>query len=525
MEDAAGGPGERRSEALGLVTPYSVGAGFLMLVLGVVIGFPVAIVGAGYFAAHADTIAALVFGALIVIAGLSALIALNRRRIWEMLFRISEVQLQNFAGPLADAARHVAEKHPEEAAEAARRFAQIALARWAWISTRRWIIASITGLVAALAALAGTALLFQQNELLVTQIKRLEDQNRLIDVQIQLAEAARSAGLIGEISRIADELGKVADARAEKGAAPAAAAEALPSGLRARIVAATQMARPYRFVALAGDNDFAAGARNRPDIPDLARIAAAAESADDGAVLVDRPLSPERGQILHILLATSITDLRALNFANADFSHAMMAGGQFANIDFSLARFDRADASGSLIGHSRFQSASMNRARFRGARIFDSSFAADQRAPSAGRIKSSLIAADLSQSVIARTKFEGAQAVLARFDGAVIDQVSFSGARLTYATFRDAVLLDADFSGADLTLTDFSGAVVTDKDWLEKTEAAARPGTFRRARWLLSALDEGALARLPVVAENLGSWVAEEKVAGRPAWRVIRTAN
>ena len=109
-----------------------------------------------------------------------------RQPLWRWVFQRTEIEVTRFAGPLADVARYAAGQRVEEATEAARNFAEIALrALCLGDHTRRWLVASITGLIAAMAALRGlrrfcssrTKLLRAQSELLVEQNQRIDFQN------------------------------------------------------------------------------------------------------------------------------------------------------------------------------------------------------------------------------------------------------------------------------------------------------------------------------------------------------------
>ena len=540
--EKAGAAGERHSEAVTLARSYSTGAGFLMFVLGLLVGFPLAIAGAGYLAAKADLLAALAFAGLIVIAGIGALISLNRRRIWEALFRVSEVQLQQFAGPLADAARHVAAKHPNEAADAARRFVELALARWTWIATRRWILASITALIAATAALAGSALLFRQNELIAQQTVRLDEQNRLIGeqtlrideqtrlliAQTELADAERAASLIPEISRIADGLEQL-PVDPDIGQSPIFDAADLPRSLQARIIAATFAARPYRVLDRAREDPVQEAARTRPDLPALAVQLAELPPPDMGTRLTERLTSPERGQILRLILFSGILKTAALSFQGADFTYAVLTDVTLALPSFRHAKLDYADFASSTIGSGEFGGAELNRASFRAAILRDTVFsslpgeaAEKPYAKSAEPYPTFLAGADFSQAVIANSPFEAIRAGFARFDGALIHKASFRDAVLAGATFREAVLLENDFSGADLRSVDFDGAIVIGHDWLDRLAASAAAETFVADRYRLDPIGEPEVREIDVVYGHLGVEVPEAALAGKPAFRAVR---
>lgn len=132
-------------------------------------------------------------------------------------FGHAEVALEQIADPLARIADRAIDRDPGGATSAARDLVSPVLARYAWISTRKWIIAALTGLIAAMAALAGTALHFKQNQLTATQIDllreqnaRIQEQTQLIQTDVQLAEAARNAALAVEIIQIAAAFGDTA---------------------------------------------------------------------------------------------------------------------------------------------------------------------------------------------------------------------------------------------------------------------------------------------------------------------------
>ena len=141
-----------------------------------------------------------------------------------------------------------------EATDSARDLAELVLARYAWVSTRRWLMATITAFIAAIAALAGSALLFQQNQLLRTQIGLMEDQNtrigeqnRFIQSQIELGEAQRSTSIVPEILELGSLIAQeVEQFNTAAGTSPSIAG--LSPSLRARIIAATVAARPYRYL-------------------------------------------------------------------------------------------------------------------------------------------------------------------------------------------------------------------------------------------------------------------------------------
>ncbi|MGV8831989.1 MAG: hypothetical protein ACOH2N_08445 [Devosia sp.] len=213
-EQAASGGAPKPGKRSALTTMSSTGLGMLVFVLGVVTGFPLATAGADVVAQNLGMVLTALLGLLVALVVAIVLIVVFRNRIWTGLFRRGEFEIEKFAGPLADVARFAATQQVEEATGAARNLAELVLARYAWVSTRRWMVATVTGFIAAIAALAGSALLFQQNQLLrvqsglmADQTDRLGEQNQMITYQIELGEAARSATLLPEILDIGALIG------------------------------------------------------------------------------------------------------------------------------------------------------------------------------------------------------------------------------------------------------------------------------------------------------------------------------
>ncbi|MDQ7071721.1 MAG: hypothetical protein Q9M48_13470 [Rhodobacterales bacterium] len=279
------------------------------------------------------------------------------------MFGIAEAQIENFAGPLARVAEGTAERDTKGATSAARDLLQLTFARYAWVSTRRWIIGSLTGLIAAMAALSGTALLFKQNQLLEVQSgflqhqtdllarqnERIGDQTTLLQLQVELAEAARNAGLAVEMLNIAALLGAAVDKSELLDRDPGTNVgsnvlaiipvldpfEDIGQSLRMRIISSSRSSRPYRFLRPdlhandeAGKFRFAAR-RRKSDLPQFYASVTGPKLVIEGASsvpglkgLIDRPASPERAQLLQILMSSGLRDLETLNLLGLELAFA-----------------------------------------------------------------------------------------------------------------------------------------------------------------------------------------------------------
>ena len=99
-----------------------------------------------------------------------------------------------------------------------------------------------------------------------------------------------------------------------------------------RIVSASRATRPYRFLdnGLKAEDDsdkMRVAMLRRADLPNTyARLTAVFGWVDPGAEnrLIDRPASPERGQLLRVLIGGGLRNLEGLNFFGLDLTFALM---------------------------------------------------------------------------------------------------------------------------------------------------------------------------------------------------------
>lgn len=147
-------PGERaRAFNAAMAT---LGIAIVVFIVGVVVGFPLATFGVEFVTSNGGLVFGLLFGFLVLVLVVTAILMIFRRQIWESLFKRGEVEMERFARPLSEVARFAALQKVAEATESARDLAELVLARYAWVSTRRWLMATITAFIAAIAALAGS---------------------------------------------------------------------------------------------------------------------------------------------------------------------------------------------------------------------------------------------------------------------------------------------------------------------------------------------------------------------------------
>ncbi|MCC5970822.1 MAG: pentapeptide repeat-containing protein [Pararhodobacter sp.] len=533
---------------------FSVGFSVFFFAFGIAAGFLMAFAGLGFLEDSAGVIAGVFLVALVGVALAGLIIFMLRRQILNRIFGIAEAQVELFAGPLSGVAEGAASRDPERAIQSARRFIQLALARYAWLATRRWIMTSLTALIAAMAALAGTALLFNQNDLigrqstlLAEQNARIREQTMMIAQDVQLAEAARNAQLVVEVTQIAALLGAVADRTAPETGVQGSAAlvpmidpfRDLGQGLIMRIAAVSQSMQPYRFLDTGlnvndpSDRMRVAMLGRRDDLPGVwAQLTAMNgwRETDGANRLIDRPASPERGLLLRVLVASGLRELQLLSFFGLDLSFAHAQGLLLPMITLDHANMAYADLSQAELREASLAGAVLDNARFRRATLTDTRFFAIGDDPlrnphqTPGDVyAASLLGADFSDAVVTRADFRSVNAMAAVFDGALLVEADFSEAWLGAASFRGAILVGAQFEGAALQSLDLDGAILFGDDPLSMLEAQAAPGSFRADRYrqdrvdLADVMQTGRMYDLPD-PEPVIALIGET-----PAWRLIRT--
>ena len=142
--------------------------------------------------------------------------------------------------------------------------------------------------------------------------------------------------------------------------------------LRARIVAATVAARPYRYLSLRprplSDDEIVAEAIGRrtdlPQTPEQVRGVVSerdatwklgnADPRSPAGELTDRIVSPERGQILGMLYNGGLHDITRLTDEGADFAFAEVRHSVLDGINLSFAKLDFADFSRVSLAGARF---------------------------------------------------------------------------------------------------------------------------------------------------------------------------
>lgn len=609
--------------AYGRMPGRSFPFGLVVFVLGFVCGIPIAMFAPSMVADYGQLVITVILSVLFALALILSVVFALRDRIWRWLFRRSEIELSRFAGPLSDVAKSAAEGKVDAATDAARTFAEIALARYAWVSTRRWLIGSITGLIASIAALAGSALLFEQNRLLrqqqvlldeqtkllstqtdslATQTARMEDQTGLLraqgvlleaqtetsQTQTQLAEAERNSQIGQYVIEVATAISSDRQAWLDQGRSiDDFGLSSLSAATRGQIVAATLVARPYKYLApdipdsrdLSGSESAVTAAsiafrmrgealkseRQRAELShednvaaeqfaelyrqrrgdaqateqsgsrskwlDMITIDDSAPSLPDPAEvkLIDRPTSPERGDILALLVGNAILETEELSFQGADFSFAEYRRLRLPAVSFRHALLNYATFDWTEVVGSSFRAAVGESIRFRNAVIVGadfSSLAAQEVRPPFGAgdlqtLSTRLTGADFSDATVVGADMNGILGLAMKFDDSALYATSFANSQISASRFTGAIIHDVEFSGASLRSVDFEGALVFDPAFIERLAREAEPGSFVAGRWALEEVPVDTYfdhPRWPFLSNHLD----DAEVAGGQVFRIRR---
>jgi uncharacterized protein YjbI with pentapeptide repeats len=248
--------------------------------------------------------------------------------------------------------------------------------------------------------------------------------------------------------------------------------------------------------------------------------------------LTDRPASPERGQLLRVLVSSGVRNLELLTFAGLDLDFAILRATDLQLVTAQQARLAYADFSGSYIVECDFGMAILDNSRFRLANIARTRFAAlapDQVRPplpaQEGLTLTRMYGADFQRATIIDSDFSGAALTAANFDGALLDGVDFGDADLSAATLRDTVILAADFGGTFLKRADFDGAVVFGEDFLTELGKAAASDSFDPALYRLDPVELASLDEILEVHNHITQEDLAARTNGTTVFRITRTGD
>ncbi len=251
----------------------------------------------------------------------------------------------------------------------------------------------------ALLALVSPILLFQQNKLIRRQNEKIgeqtslfELQNKLVNQQSFLAEAARRSSKtveLGSILKDVDvELNNIANIDST-----------LSPRLVSKIINLSFLLKPYQYL--------------------------------ENGEIIERPLSPERGQLLMQLIGSGInksfltnsilqncdfsySDLKNIRLYNVDLRDMNMKNSNFAGVVFDAVTFENSDFSGSYFNKSTFNGCDFSNGNLSNTIILNSKF-----------IFNTFIFAQLSNSKVFKTSFHLSDLRAVNFSESILNNIDF----------------------------------------------------------------------------------------------------
>ncbi len=397
------------------------------MLIGVLIGAVISLTGLSTLADHMIT---LIIGFVVFVlfmAGISFILVQNKEKVLYKIFGVSDTDLTDVKDNAMQLFSNAWNKEIPAAKQNFNALFTKLFAWYSWMGFRRWILTVFQMLFVGFGGILGTMLLYNQNKLLTQQNLLLQSQNYRLDQQTYLQEADRRSSLIFLMGNLLDAI----DQELKTDVGQPGVRDLSPQ-IIGRVVALSKSLRPYRY--LQGDS------------------------------LVNREISPERGQLLVSLVNSQIDNstlqriFRIADFSFADLKDAALSGEYLSGINLN-----HADLSGATLDET-----DLSRADLSGANLSDAVLA-----------RANLKEARFRQSILTNAYFESADLTQANFYGAAMQSANLSGAKLRQAHFTHADLSGANFFGANMIKTGLEqarldSAVVGNKDWLQALSQAGQ---------------------------------------------------
>jgi len=259
-----------------------------------------------------------------------------------------------------------------------------------------WRVTRI-GLFAFLVAVIPAAVLVFQTKLLMNQNTFIENQNNLV-------EADRRSSLVFVMSDVLSDLNEELKYKGTGG-------RNVSKTLEARIISLCMAMKPYKFM-------------------------------EDGE-LIDKSISPERGQLLYSLLKSDLGPESSRDILNSsDFSYTDLRKVNLGRgVQLKYARLDYSDLSG-----AQMPAANLERAELRDA---------------------NLSKINLSDAVLKRAKLQNTNLQQAELLSANLTNANLYEANLSNADLSEAVLWGAKLDKANLTNVILDNAIVDKQNWID----------------------------------------------------------
>ncbi len=268
-----------------------------------------------------------------------------------------------------------------------------------------WRVTRI-GLFAFMIAVIPAAVLLFQTKLLMNQNRFIENQNRLV-------EADRRSSLVFVMSDVLSDFNEELKYKGSGG-------RNISKTLEARIISLCMSMKPYKFL--------------------------------ENNKLIERPISPERGQLLFSLLQSDLGLESSRDILNsADFTYTDLRKVNLGRgVNLKYARLDFSDLS-----QAQMPAANLERAELKEAQM--------------SKI-------NLSDAVLKRARLNNANLKRAELLSADLTNANLFGADLSGADLSEATLWGTKLDNANFTDTILDNAIVDRQDWIDYVESLGLEG-------------------------------------------------
>lgn len=236
------------------------------------------------------------------------------------------------------------------------------------------------GIVTLFIALAPTILFFQQNRLIKNQNSLFENQNKRVEQQTYLAEASRRSNQMFIMGEVLSDLNSELENKKNT-------TRIISNPLVGRILSLSEAMKPYKYLV----NDS----------------------------LIEKPLSPERGQLLISLIESGIDSaffenriIRKINSSYADIQYASLERKSLSYLNLNQASLKNIILRFSDLSNAKLKNANLQSAN--------------------------LVSSDLSGSDLSNANLKEAALIGVNLKGAILNHTKFSGNNnITYADSLD----------------------------------------------------------------------------------------
>lgn len=141
-----------------------------------------------YFSKYGGEFIVFALTACVLVLAVVLFFALFGKQLLSKMSGVAANQIDDLATPIGGVIKGFVDGEMNKAGNDLQTLTRILFAKYAWVSTRKFIMVSSLGIVATIGGLSTTLLLLQQNSLLQQQNAKIDSQNTLFSTETQLLE-------------------------------------------------------------------------------------------------------------------------------------------------------------------------------------------------------------------------------------------------------------------------------------------------------------------------------------------------